>query len=171
MAHENCNNLSNLIYVPSWYNSVGKWNLDEIWQVMMHALADYAIVPILASGGLNVLFWCRISTSLVWIAWGDIPKTIGLLLTSLTVVTSIWIFKIHWCIHGFLLSDLRFSRKESVVLRYRSNLFCIVKIMSGSLRCLTWSRTLANRFCLMPHWQLIIWFDQEQIWLQFSCIQ
>ena len=56
MAHENCNNLSTLIYVPSWYNSDGKWNHGEKGQAMMHALADYAIVPILASAGLNVLF-------------------------------------------------------------------------------------------------------------------
>ena len=56
MAHGNCNNLSIIIYVLSWYNSFVTWNQDEIGQVMMHALADYAIVPILASGGLNVLF-------------------------------------------------------------------------------------------------------------------
>ena len=66
MAHGNCNNLSNLIYVLSWYNSVGKWNYGEKGQAMMHALADYAIVPFLASSGLNILFgvellhpWCE----------------------------------------------------------------------------------------------------------------
>ena len=65
MAHETCNNLSILIYVPSWYNSVGKWNHGEKGQAMMHALADYSMVPFLASSGLNVLFWGSIGTSLV----------------------------------------------------------------------------------------------------------